>query len=294
MINYNTEYFDNGRYFFLKDRGDTISLYYTIADTLTESRKKDEKKVFDKKYEKVLKKFIHSLLKSKKKISKNQIDKGFDKLEKGELDELIDFDGTFLNSKIPFLNQTLTPHKTTDQTIAMSRVTNDPVTRGYRVYWGESEDEEGNIVAEVNLEDAFGYEETKDLNGPDTFETFIEDLGVSPDEAADRTAQQGKEFDKKEHKKKLKRVPKKIKNDPNFIDTLTLVEKKKIEEIRKEKMTKMVEDIITKKSKDESDVVGKDSTLSKILMNNLKSIKKLADKEGISLSQLMKALKNHE
>jgi hypothetical protein len=29
-------------------------------------------------------------------------------------------------------------------------------------------------------------------------------------------------------------------------------------------------------------------------MNNLKSIKKLAEKEGISLSQLMKALKNHE
>ena len=59
-------------------------------------------------------------------------------------------------------------------------------------------------------------------------------------------------------------------------------------------MVKMVEDIITKKSKDESDVVGKDSTLSKILMNNLKSIKKLAEKEGISLTQLMKVLKNNE
>ena len=59
-------------------------------------------------------------------------------------------------------------------------------------------------------------------------------------------------------------------------------------------MVKMVEDIITKKSKDDSEVVGKDSSLSKILMNNLKSIKKLAEKEGISLSQLMKSLKNHE
>jgi hypothetical protein len=58
MINYNTEYFNEGRYFFLKDRGDTISLYYAIAETLTESRKKDEKKVFDKKHEKKLKNMV--------------------------------------------------------------------------------------------------------------------------------------------------------------------------------------------------------------------------------------------
>jgi hypothetical protein len=73
-----------------------------------------------------------------------------------------------------------------------------------------------------------------------------------------------------------------------------IVEKEKLSEVQKKKMVKMVEDIITKKSKDDSEVVGKDSSLSKILMNNLKSIKKLAEKEGISLSQLMKALKNHE
>ena len=43
MINYNTEYFSNGHYFFLKDRGDKISVYYSTADTLTESRKNDER-----------------------------------------------------------------------------------------------------------------------------------------------------------------------------------------------------------------------------------------------------------
>ena len=276
MINYNTEYFDNGRYFFLKDRGDTISLYYSVANTLTESRKKDDKKVFDKKYEKVLKKFIDSLLKSKKKITKNQIDKGFNKLQKGELDELIDFDGTFLNSKIPFINQSLHPRKTTDQTIAMSRVTNDPVTRGYRVYWGESEEKDENVVSEVNMEDAFGYEETKDKDFNDTVKT-LKDMGT--ENPVERAKQFGKIKDVKRKNGKLKQ---------------RIVEKEKLSEVQKQKMVKMVEDIITKKSKDDSDVVGKDSSLSKILMNNLKSIKKLAEKEGISLSQLMKALKNHE
>ena len=49
MINFNTEYFSNGNYFFLKDRGDKISLYYSTADTLTESRKNDDRMDFDKK-----------------------------------------------------------------------------------------------------------------------------------------------------------------------------------------------------------------------------------------------------
>lgn len=276
MINYNTEYFDNGRYFFLKDRGDTISLYYSVANTLTESRKKDDKKVFDKKHEKILKKFIQGLLKSKKKISKNQIEKSFDKLQKGELDELIDSDGTFLNSKIPFINQSLHPKKTLDQTIGMSRVTNDPVTRGYRVYWGESEEKDENVVSEVNMEDAFGYEETKDKDFKDTVKT-LKDMGT--ENPVERAKQFGKIKNVKRKNGKLKQ---------------RIVEKEKLSEVQKQKMVKMVEDIIAKKSKDESDVVGKDSTLSKILMSNLKSIKKLAEKEGISLSQLMKALKNHE
>ena len=48
-MKFNTEYFNNNTYFFLKDRGDTISLYYTSADTLSESRKKDKKRTLIKK-----------------------------------------------------------------------------------------------------------------------------------------------------------------------------------------------------------------------------------------------------
>lgn len=277
MINYNTEYFNEGRYFFLKDRGDTISLYYAIAETLTESRKKDEKKVFDKKHEKKLKNMVEKILKSKQKLSKKVVDSALKSVEKsGEIDELIDADGTMLGSKIPPLDMTLHPRKTLDQTIATSRVTNDPVTRGYRVYWGESEEKDENVVSEVNMEDAFGYEETKDKDFKDTVKT-LKDMGT--ENPVERAKQFGKIKDVKRKNGKLKQ---------------RIVEKEKLSEVQRQKMVKMVEDIITKKSKDDSDVVGKDSSLSKILMNNLKSIKKLAEKEGISLSQLMKALKNHE
>jgi len=277
MINYNTEYFSNGRYFFLKDRGETISLYYTIAETLTESRKKDEKKVFNKKHENKLKKTIEKILNSRQKLSKKNVDNTLKSIEKdGEIDEIIDADGTMLGSKIPPLDMTLHPKKTTDQTIAMSRVTNDPVTRGYRVYWGESEEKDDNVVSEINMEDAFGYEETKDKDFKDTVKT-LKNMGV--DNAVERTKQFGKIKNVKKKNGKLKQ---------------RIIEKDNLTEIQKQKMVKMVEDIITKKSKDESDVVGKDSTLSKILMNNLKSIKKLAEKEGISLTQLMKVLKNNE
>ena len=58
----------------------------------------------------------------------------------------------------------------------------------------------------------------------------------------------------------------------------------------------MVEDILTKKSNKDSDILKKDknSSVSKFLIKNLQSIKKLADKEGISISKLINILKTSE
>lgn len=280
MISYNKEYFKNNMYFFLKDRGDKISLYYSVADSLLESRKKDEKKEFKKKDEKKLKNTIHKFLNSTKKLNKNQIDKELDKVENdGEMNELIDVDGTFLNSKIPFLDMKQHPRKTMDQTIGMTRVTNDPVTRGYRVYWGEGEDKEGDVVSEVDYSDAFGYEETKDKDYKQTVR-ILKKMGS--DNAEERAQEMGKSSNLDRNKKKGAFVRQR------------LSEKDSIEEQQRKAMMKMVEDILTKKSKDNSDVVGTENPVSKILMNNLKAIKKLADREGISLNQLMKILKNGE
>jgi len=276
MINFNTEYYSNNYYFFLKERTDKISLYYSIADTLTESRKNDERIDFDKKDSKKVKNIVGNVLKSKTKVSKNALTKKLKSIKpKKEIDELVDADGTMLSSKIPFLNQTLTPHKTTDQTVAMSRITNDPVTRGYRVYYGEGEEGSDEVINEVDYSEAFGYEETKDMDFKNTVET-LKKMGV--ENAIERAKQFGK-------------LPKQKREDGELKQRLS--EKDSIEEQQRKKMIKMVEDMLTKKSKDNSDVV-KDKGISKILLKNIQSIKKIADKEGISINMLIKALKSNE
>jgi hypothetical protein len=276
MINFNTEYYSNNYYFFLKEREDKISLYYSIADTLTESRKNDERIDFDKKDSKKVKNIVGNVLKSKTKVSKNALTNKLKSIKpKKEIDELVDSDGTMLSSKIPFLNQTLTPHKTTDQTVAMARITNDPLTRGYRVYYGEGEEGSDEVINEVDYSEAFGYEETKDMDFNNTVKT-LKKMGV--ENAIERAKQFGK-------------LPKQKREDGELKQRLS--EKDNIEEQQKQKMIKMVEDMLTKKSSNNSDVV-KDKGISKILLKNIQSIKKIADKEGISLNMLIKALKSNE
>lgn len=290
---YRKEYYKHPYYFFLKEGKETITLYFSVENTLTEARKKDEKVTFNKKDKKTIEKELTKIFQDKKNKSTQDVKKRLEKV-KSEIEELVDYDGTFLSSKIPILNPKLSPKGTTDQEVVQNRQTNNPVTRGYRVYWGESEDEEGNIVSEVDLSDTFGGEETKDLNGPETFNTFFKDFELPAEEAAERTRQQGKEPDPREHKKKLKRVPKSIKKKKNYIDTLTLVERRKLEEERKEKMRKMVEDIVLGKKSKDKEVNNKNSAMSKLLMKNLESIKKIAEKEGISVTELIKILKKGE
>jgi len=276
MINFNTEYFSNNYYFFLKDRGDKISLYYSVADTLTESRKKDDKIDFDKKDTKKIKDVMSKVLKSKKKVSKDDLTKTLKNVKsKTEIEEFVDEDGTMLTSRIPYINTALSPEKTTDQTIPMSRVTNDPVMRGYRVYYGEGEEKGDEMINEVDYSEAFGYVETKNMDYDNTVKTLAK-MGVeNPEERA-------QEFGK---------LPKQKKHDGKLKQRLS--EKDTIEEQQKQQMTKMVEDILTKKSKDNSGVI-KNNGISKILMKNLQSIKKIAEKEGISINMLIKSLKSNE
>jgi hypothetical protein len=284
MIKYNTEYFRNNCYFFLKDKGDKIDVYYSVADTLTESRKKDKKIVVDKKFEEKLKKAINKVLNSKEKVSKKEVD--------GELEELIDYDGTFLGSNIPFLNMTLTPHKTMDQTVSMARTTNDPVTRGYRVYWGEGEEKGKNIVNEIDYSEAFGYVETENSKSYDEASKILKKMGIEDDiERDDRLKKLG--FSKKLDKSLAQE--KKRGKCKNCFTKRRLSEKEYIEEERKNKAVKMVEDILTKKKTDDKEISKKENSgVSKILLKNLKAIKKIAEKEGISVSQLIKVLKTDE
>ena len=279
MINFNEEYFSNNCYFFLKEREDKISLYYSVADTLTESRKKDDKKDFKKKDLKKVKNIVNKFLSSKEKVTKKDIDKELSKVtSSGEIEEFVDSEGGLLNTRTPYLNMALHPRKTMDQTITMTRTSNDPITRGYRVYYGEGKESEGKVVSEIDYSDAFGFEETEDMDFKNTVNT-LKKMGV--ENAVHRAKELGK-------------LPKAKKRNGKLRQRLS--EKDNIEEQERQKMVKMVEDILAKKSNKDSDILKKDSdsSVSKILVKNLQSIKKLADKEGISISKLINILKTSE
>jgi hypothetical protein len=282
MIDLGKEYFFRPYYFFLTEKSDKISLYYSVGQTLNESKKKDDKIDFDKKDIGSIRKTITKVLRDKKAKTKDQIRKYFEPIEqKGELEEFIDADGTLKNSKIPKLDAAMAPRKTTDQTIVMARSSNNPVTRGYRRYYGESVEKE-DVVSEVNFSDAFGYEETKNMDGKNTFKYYVKKLDMDPDDAKKRTKQQGKD----PSGKRTKKAPKRIRQKPGFIDRMTL------SEIEKNKMIKMVEDLLMKGKGNDHEITEKEKPISKIIKKNIESLKKIADREGITLNQLVKMLKS--
>jgi hypothetical protein len=289
-MEFNKEYFSSPYYFYIKEGKDSISVYFSVSNTLTEARKKDEIVKFDKKDKEEVKKTISKIQKEKKLKNNSDVKKTLNK-KKDELGELVDYDGSFLSSKIPIYNPYLSPKSTMDQEVVATRQTNNPITRGYRVYWGEGEEETDEVINETDFSDAFGYEETKDKNGPETFKTFVKELGLDKNEAANRTRQQGKEPDVKKHKRKLQNVPKKIKDQKGFIDKMTISEKSELENIKKQQVVDMVEDIVLGKKSSDKEVGKKKNTLSKLLMKNLENIKKIADKEGIEINDLVKILK---
>jgi len=271
MNNFKKEYFNDHCYFLIEGNGEDFTLSYSVYSVITEGKKNSKKKFKKEDFKKVEDK-VKKITKSNKKHTKK------------ELDELIDSDGTFLSSKIPFINQYLSPRKTMDQTVVASRISNDPVTRGYRVYYGESVEKESNIIDEEDMSDAFGFEETKDKDFKETVKTFKK-LGIEdPQERIERAEQLGKIRGQKVRKTKGgKKVLK---------QRLT---EKEIEEEKRNKMVKMVEDIITNTmGRGDGEVIEKNESLSKILVKNLESIKKLAKKEGISLNKLLNVLKRSE
>lgn len=268
MIKVNEELYSSPYYFFLRDKGDNYSLYFSVEGTLTEARKKDEVIHFKKDKGTKMKKHIGKITKEKKIKDTKTLKK--------DLEELVTADGSMSNSKIPILDPDLHPKKTMDQTVAASRITNDPISRGYRTYYGESVE-----MSEEDMSAAFGYEETKDLDGKETYEYFKDELEMEPDEAKDRTEQQGKDPSGKRDKKS------KYKNDPNFISRQILPE------IQKQKAIKMLEDMLAKKkSSSDADITEKEKEIkvSNILKKNLKSIKKQMDKEGLSKKDILKLL----
>jgi hypothetical protein len=206
----------------------------------------------------------------------------------GELAEFIDLDGSPLGSAIPILQDPMHPTKTMDQTVAMATQTNNPLVRGYRVYYGESEEKSDNIIDEIDTSGAFGDDETDDdQTYKDCLESMIE-LGIEDvEERRDRCKAFGfdKQLDKElQHQKKQG----KCKN---------CFTKRRLAELENEKMVSLIDEILLSKKYKNDDIVKKtqtdtDSPIERLLIRNLQSIKKLADKENLSLQTLLKKMKD--
>lgn len=205
----------------------------------------------------------------------------------GEMTELVDSDGTFGGSAIPILQLGLHPRKTQDQTVIATRQTNNPFVRGYRVFYGESvESEDEKLLDEIDMSDAFGYEETEDLETYDDADEVLEKMGIeNPFERNNRLETMG--FDPK--------LDDQLKREKKRGICKNCFTKRRLSEVEKEKMIKMIDEILLKKKKNSEDVINKDgddeTPVTKILKRNLQSIKRIADKEGININQLIKILK---
>jgi len=240
MLKTDKEFFGSNYYFLLREKKDGGHLWFSVANTLVEARKKDEYiKVPKDKIEK-LKKHLEKVVKSEKKKNTKEL--------KGEIEELVNSDGTMSTSNVPILDPRLHPRKTMDQTVQAVTQPGNYLAwsyRGGRTYYSESEMKEEDMSA------AFGYEETKDMSPEETVQT-LEDMGV--DNPVERAIEFGKD-PKINQKNKKKGSDMKIR----------LQEKENLQKLQREKMAKIIEDILVgkKKKKDFVDKKDKKEILTK-------------------------------
>jgi len=296
MVELGKEYFESPYYFFLKEKGDKISVYYSVSDTITESRKNDDVIEIEKSALEGIQKLINRVLKSGKKISKEQIhslldSKSVKKENKdGELEELVDPDGSIISSSIPILNQRNLAKKTMDQTVRMTKSNQFPFIR---IYYGEGEEKGNNVVNEVDQSESFGFEETEYAPTYDVANKILKkELEVDdPIERDVRLKRFG--FDRK--------LDKELKQEKKVGKCKNCFTKRRLAELEKEKMESLLDEIILSKKSKDKEVVKKTkepnndkNPISKILIRNIEAIKRLADKENISIEKLIKHLKQGE
>ena len=207
------------------------------------------------------------------------------------MDEFVGSDGSFLGSNIPMLNQRQVTKNTTDQTVRMTKAYQFPYIR---VYYGESEEEDDNLLSEINMEDAFGYEETEDAKSYKEASEILKKMGVKdPFERNERLETMGFDPEYDEQLEDLKKS--------GFCKDC--FSKRRLSELEKRKMQKMLDEILLSKKNKSNDVVktkknddkdNDDSVISKLLVRNIEAIKRVAEKEGVSIDKLIKHLKTGE
>jgi hypothetical protein len=293
MIKLNEEYFNSPYYFFCKDKGNKIAIYFSVSNTISESRKNDEVIVVDKEIFKDIQKIISNILNSGKKLSKQYIHKLLSSKSKsnnksnGEIGELVNPDGSIIGSNIPILNQRNLAKKTMDQTVKMARSNQFPY---FRWYWNESkENNSDKLLDETDQSESFGFEETEYVSTYDKAdEIFKDELGVMDDcEREERVRRLG--FDKN--------LDKQLRQEKKRGKCKNCFTKRRLSEFVKQNVDEM---IFSKKAKEKEFVKknklddSENSVMSRLLIRNIEAIKRLAEKENIKIEKLIKHLKQGE
>ena len=191
--------------------------------------------------------------------------------EEEELEELVDYDGSIVGSKVPLgweNVKTMSATKTMDATIPMSRQSGEQ-GRGYffKRFWGESVEE----IDEHDMTDVLGYDDTVYMDAGETIEYFKKEHDMEEDEAEDRAESMGK----------TKSLDKKSDEGESF---QRLVEDDDI--------IKMLEVILKKKDENTDIQDTEDLEIPKYIDKKLRLIQKYARNHGVNMKSIINRLKN--
>ena len=192
------------------------------------------------------------------------------KPEEEELDELVDYDGSVMSSKIPMgteTNQTIGTTKTTDD---ITRATSQygVWSNGgnfFKRYYGESVEE----VSEIDKTGVLGVDETDQLDFDGAVEYYEDELSIPKDEAVERV-------EKERGPENLE----KNKSDGSFTRH-RLTEKERLVKIAEDKAKDMLEVLLSDKD-DPKELSSSDN----LLKSKINSLIKLAKANGVSVEDL--------
>jgi|TARA_R110002020_G_scaffold411413_2_gene621061 hypothetical protein len=189
-----------------------------------------------------------------------------------EIEELVDYDGSIIGSKVPLgweNVKTMSATKTMDATVPMGRQSglNGQYSNALKRFWGESVEE----IDEHDMSDVLGYDDTIYMDANETIEYFKTEHSMEDDEAEERTESMGKTKD----------LDKKGEEAENF---QRLVED--------DDVMKMLEIILTNKDSDSGIQSVEDSEIPEYIDKKLRLIQKYARNNGVNINSVINRLKN--
>jgi hypothetical protein len=192
--------------------------------------------------------------------------------EEEELEELVDYDGSIIGSKVPLgweNVKTMSATKTMDATVPMGRQSglNGQYSNALKRFWGESVEE----IEEHDMSDVLGYDDTIYMDANETIEYFKTEHSMEDDEAEERAESMGKTKD----------LDKKGEESENF---QRLVED--------DDVMKMLEIILTNKNSDAGIQSVEDSEIPEYIDKKLRLIQKYARNNGVNMKSVINRLKN--